>query len=60
MKVRARGYTVGSVLVYELQVPSAVSNCIVRGGSEFAAVMATSLRSIAETRTKGRVLNQFG
>jgi len=50
MEVRASGYTTGNVLVYKFQIPSAMSNCIVGRGSEFAAVMATSLRSTAEKR----------
>jgi len=50
MKVRANGYTTGNVLAYKFQIPSALSNCIVRRGSEIAAVMATSLRNTAEKR----------
>ena len=50
MKVRASGYTTGNVLVYKFQIPSALSNCIVRRASDIADVMATSMRSKEEKR----------
>jgi len=48
MKVRASVYTVGNVLVYKFQIPSALNNRVVCRGSEIALLMATRLQSTAD------------